>query len=157
MAYSTYAQIVDTYGLPLITRLASRRDDHSPLDVAVVTTRVTAALEEASGFMDGFFQMVHAVPVQTTVASGISLLRSCCEQLAIAFLVVHRGYIRNSEDESLVLAQDRWRSFLQRVADGKATIPGIGESDLSGLGSQPSQGFYVSSEEPFFPPASNFV
>lgn len=157
MAYSTYAQIVDTYGLSLITRLASRRDDPSPLDVAVVTARVTAALEEASGFMDGFFQMVHAVPVQTTVASGISLLRSCCEQISIAFLVTHRGYLRNSEDETLVMAQDRWRSFLQRVADGKATIPGIGESDLSGLGSQPPQGFYVSSEEPFFPPVSNFV
>lgn len=156
MAYSTYLQLVESYGASLLTRLASRRDDPSTLDPAVVEARCLAALEEASGFMDGFFQTVHVVPVVTTVASGLSLLRNCCEQIAISYLVLRRGYLPRSEDETLVLAQDRWRAFLRDVSSGKATIPGVAASDAAAAGSLPSDGFFIGSEEPFFPEASTF-
>lgn len=156
MAYSTFAQLVETYGSPLLTRLASRRDDPSNIDPLVVESRCVAALDQASGFMDGFIQVSHSVPVVTTVAPGIALLRSCCEEVAISYLVTRRGYLPRSEDETLVLNQDRWRSFLRDVSSGRATIPGIAESDASSGGSAPAESFAVASEEPFFPEASKF-
>lgn len=156
MAYSTYAQTVNSYGLPLLERLCTRRDDATPIASTLVQLRVNAALEEASGFMDGFFQVVHTVPVVTISASGLALLRSCCEQVAISFLVTRRGYIPRSEDETLVIAQDRWISFLRSVSSGKATIPGIAASDIAAGGSIPAQSLFVASEPVFFPDASKF-
>jgi phage gp36-like protein len=150
MAYCTFQNLVDTYGLPVLERLASRRDDPSNIDPAVIEARVVASTEKASAFMDGFFQVLHVVPILTNVPSGQMLLRSCSEQMTISDLLTTRGYLPRSEDETLVIATDRWRSWLRSVADGKATIPGVIVSDTSGLGSLPALGFVVNSEPSFF-------
>lgn len=150
MAYCTYSNLVETYGLPLLERLASRRDDVSPLDPAILEARIVASSEKASAFMDGFFQVQHVVPIMTVVPSGLMLLRSCCEQMTISDLLTTRGYLPRSEDETLVIATDRWRSWLRSVADGKATIPGVIASDSAGVGSTPAMGFVVESEPSFF-------
>lgn len=157
MAYSTYALMVESYGASLLDRLCTRRDDATPIDPVLVQSRVLASLEESAGFMDGFFQMIHTVPVMTTSVSGIALLRNCCEQIAVSFLVTRRGYVPRSEDETLVIALDRWRAFLRNVADGKATIPGISASDVAANGSAPEQSLFVISEPTFFPEASKFT
>lgn len=150
MAYCTFNQLVDTYGLPLLERLASRRDDQAHLDVVLLNTRVMGSAEKASAFMDGFFQVQHVVPIVTAIPSGLMLLRSCCEQMTISDLLTTRGYLPRSEDETLVIATDRWRSWLRSVADGKATIPGVIASDAAGAGSAPAMGFVVDSEPSFF-------
>lgn len=158
MAYSTFAQMVESYGAPLLDRLCTRRDDATPINPVLVQSRVLASMEEASGFMDGFFQMVMVVPVVTASPAGIALLRNCCEQIAVSYLVTRRGYLPRSEDETLVIAQDRWRSFLRSVADGQATIPGASAADSAAAGgTAPDPGFYIGSEEVFFPDASKFT
>lgn len=152
MAYSTYQQLVDNYGAPLLARLVSRRDDASPIAPALIQLRCETALEDAAGFMDSFFQVVQPVPVFTSAPSGLSMLRSCCEQVAVSYLVTRRGYLPRSEDEALVVVLDRWRSFLRSVSKGEATIPGL-------ISAPPSadRTTFVVSEEPFFPDASKFA
>ena len=148
MAYATITDLETTYSVSLFLRLCVRADDPSPVDPTLVAARKTAALEEASGFMDSYFQVCYNVPVQTTIDSALATLRNCCCVLAVASLVRQKGYVRGSEDESLIIAQDSWRSWLRDVSKGSSQVPGASATDasLAPGGSAPRQSFFVASE-----------
>lgn len=151
MAYATQAELVTAYSASLLERLCIRADDPTPLDPTVQAARITAALDEASGLMDGYFQSGYSVPVQTAIPSGLTSLRNCACVLAISALVRQKGYVRGSEDESLVISADTWRGWLRDVAKGVVQIPGASAFDTSSTGSAPRQSFLVHSKRPFVP------
>lgn len=157
MAYSTFADLVSSYGLPLLERLSARADDVDPIDPTLVSDRVAMALEDAAGFMDGYFQGLYSIPVLTAAPSGVSSLRACCSAVTISTLVNQKGYVRNSEDESLVLAGDRWKNWLKDVAKGLVTIPGSGQISPAPTDSAPPVNFVTFSKATMYPTMDRFV
>jgi phage gp36-like protein len=153
MAYATQADLETRYSSSLLRRLATRADD-SPLPIAddTLALRVTAALEEASGLMDGYFQPCYYVPVSTTNLSGLALLVNCCAVLAVASLVRQHGYVAKSEDESLVVSAETWRSWLRDTAKGVVQIPGASATDSNPSSDQssPRSSFQAHSAPPAF-------
>ena len=146
MAYATSPDLTTAYSASLLGRLCVRADDPVPVDPTVQDARVAAALDGASGVMDGYFQSGYNVPVQTSIPSGLTSLRDCCCVLAIAVLVGQKGYVRGSEDESLILRAEVWRAWLRDVAKGIVQIPGASAFDASSDGSAPRLPFIVSSK-----------
>ena len=128
-SYCSIAELDDAYGQNLFERLCVRSDETSPVAPATIQARKQAALDEASGYMDGYFQPAYYIPVQTTQPSGLANLRQCCGVLAVASLVRQKGYVARSEDESLVIAADPWRKWLRDVAAGVVQIPGASQFD----------------------------
>ena len=148
MAYATITDLENAYSVSLFLRLCVRADDPDPVDPTLVASRKTAALSDASGLMDSYFQVCYNVPVQTAVDSALATLRNCCCVLAVASLVRQKGYVRGSEDESLIIAQDSWRSWLRDISKGAGQIPGASATDgsLAPGSSAPRESFYVASE-----------
>jgi phage gp36-like protein len=146
MAYATSSDLTNAYSASLLGRLCVRADDPVPLDPAVQAARVAAALDGGSGVMDGYFQAGYNVPVQTAVPSGLTSLRDCCCVLAVATLVGQKGYVRGSEDESLMIRAETWRAWLRDVSKGIVQIPGASASDANSTGSAPRTAFLVSSK-----------
>lgn len=153
MAYSTLTEFADVYGSSLLERICTRADDPADVPQPLIDARATAALDEASAFMDAYFQPSYFVPVVTTNASGLLSLRNCCHVLAMAALVRYKGYVAKSEDESLVIAADIWRGWLKEIARGGAQIPGASASDAApGPNvSAPRNAMIFKSEEAFIP------
>lgn len=151
MAYATTRDLADAYSTALLGRLCVRSDDSIPMDPALIASRTQAALDEAAGLMDGYFQPCYSVPVQTAIISGITSLRGCACVLAVASLVRQKGYVRGSEDESLIVAAETWRSWLRDVSKGVVQIPGASAFDGVTAGSAPRQAYLVSSKRPFVP------
>lgn len=130
MAYATQTDLETRYSVALLRRLATRADDDPlPIADATLATRVAAALEEASGLMDGYFQPCYHVPIATTNEAGLSVLLSCCAVMTVASLVRQHGWVAKSEDESLVLAAEYWKGWLRDTSKGLVQIPGASATD----------------------------
>ena len=146
MSYATITDLEAAYSVALFGRLCVRTDDPDPVPGPTIILRQQAALDEAAGVMDGYFQPSYSVPVMTSVPSGLSSLRGCCCVLAVAVLVGQKGYVRGSEDESLILRAEVWRSWLRDVSAGKVQIPGASATDASNAGSAPRKDHFVMSK-----------
>lgn len=153
MAYSTLANFANVYGQSLLNRICTRADDDDPIPPLLVDARASDALDEASAFMDGYFQPSYFVPVVTTNASALLTFRNCCHVLAMAALVRYKGFVAKSEDESLIVAADIWRGWLKEIARGTAQIPGASALDATpGPGSSaPRNAMVFISEQAFIP------
>lgn len=157
MAYATLAQLQTSYSRDLLARLATRSGDDLVPDDTTIDLRCQAALDASTGVMDGFLALVYAVPVSSPLATVMDALRACCCALAIADLVLQKGYVVGSEDEQLVgAASKHWTNWLQRLASGKAVLPGASSVPADG-GIAPADGFFVQSEPAFFAPVDRFA
>jgi len=152
MAYATFADLTQSYGAGLLARICLRADDEVvPLPEETIELRASMALDDASGFMDGFFGGTYATPIITTSQSAVYALRNCCCVIAVSDLIQRLGYIQGSEDHSLVLAADRWRKWLEQVAKGVVTIAGASVSATADVGSTgPRKSFYVAGSPSLF-------
>lgn len=156
MAYSTFAQFQETYSPSLLSRLCLRAGEADTGDPTPTQVRSEAALDAAAGQMDTFFVQVYPVPLSTSHAPTLALLRKCCENMAVASLVRENGYVTGSEDEQLLKGQYAWLDWLASIRNGKTSLPGV-SADAVGEGQVTiGASFVVESEDPFFPPASRF-
>lgn len=158
MAYATFAQFITLYSRGLLDRVCTRAGDVD-LNVTPDTEgRAGMALDSASGVMDSFFVGVYPVPLSVTYPSTLATLRNCCCALAIAELIIQRGYTVGSEDEQLVIQSRRqWLDWLSSVRNGKTQLPGVSTEQVDPDQLVPADGFFVTSEPAFFPPADRFA
>lgn len=159
MPYATYAQFEEAYHFEFLQRIALRAGE-SVAD-AVVQARCEASLLACSGIMDGYLNRVYAVPVSSPLESTAAALRDCCMALAVSDLIGQKGYVEGSEDASLVdgVAKrylNKPNGWLYLIASGTAVLPGAADTSSSDDIVAPSQGWFVTSEEPFYPPADTF-
>lgn len=157
--YATYLQLTNAYNEELLMRLGTRAGEY-PVDPVTVEARGTEALLAASGLIDGYLLGRYAVPVQSSSAAFMAALAQCCCALAVMELMMQKGYLPDSEDESLVIgAQKRYlnkpNGWLYLIGNGSISIPGA-SSTGDGTQATPEEGYVIVSEEPFFPPASKF-
>lgn len=163
MPYATLANLVESYNQDLLDRLATRAgEDGTAVDhPAKVSARATQQLLAASGTIDGYLQSRYAVPVVTPSLSFRAALQECCCAIAVANLVMQKGFLAESEDESLIaFVQKRYfnapNGWLYQIGKGIIVIPGA-VSDVTEEGQTAAiDGYAIGSEEPFFPPASSF-
>lgn len=157
MAYCTFAQLQTTYSLALLDRLCTRAHDADQDTPPDTEGRSEDALEAAAGQMDTFFAGSYPVPLLVSAPSTAAVLRECNAVLAVSNLVRQLGYTVGSEDEQLVKAAYYWLDWLASVRNGKTSLPGVSLEVTQPDQVAPSTGFYIMSEEPFFPPADRFA
>lgn len=158
MAYATFAAFEILYSRGFLDRVCTRAGDADVGTPPDTQTRSQMSLDSAAGVMDSFFAAVYPVPLSVTYAPTLAVLRNCCAGLAVADLIIQRGYTVGSEDEQLVLQSRRqWLDWLSSVRSGKTQLPGVSTVPTDDTQVDVIDSFVISSEPAFFPPADRFA
>lgn len=120
--YATQLDLETAYGAGLIARLADNDGDGAADQAAI-----ESALEVASAIIDGYLAVRYAVPLEQAPVT----VRELCIDLAL-YRLAHNSLKQTAE---MRLRYEDAIKFLERVADGKASI-GI---DVDGDGASEDQ------------------
>lgn len=136
MAYATQAQAVTLYGEDYVLKTVDR-DDDGEADADAFED----ALEQASSEMDSYLGARYDVPI----APVPGVLVRYCVDIAIYISSPEAGQLT----EEKIKRYNRAIKWLEQVAEGKAEVPGAGDS---GAGSDIGEGNtteYTSEERQF--------
>lgn len=130
MTYATQQNMIDRFGDAEIKRIADR-DGDGAIDAAVMTR----ALADADAEIDSYIGTVFALPLSSVPARVVDLAE---------VVALYKLYASNPPEDVRARYKDAV-AFLERVAKGQATLPG-----LDGLAPPTAGGVKVSAPDPIF-------
>lgn len=125
MAYATQQDIFER--MPEYVVLDTVNDERSDLVLPASYERIDEAIGDADSLIDSYLGQRYTVPITPTPRL---LTRISCD-IAVYYLASRRGFTSQGADEVILQAYQNAISWLKAVANGTASIPGVGGGTIS--------------------------